>query len=454
MLLNFWQRMINVNVPDPDDARRRRLLNIVLVGVSAITVLMVIVSLFFFPAEESGTDFLILGPLFILFNYGLYKLNRRVSGLLASFIFITLLFIMILFSDTSEELVTGRSLLFFSVPIVLASVLLRPSMTFGFALICSIANILLASQAGLSINPFAIGGFITLALFSWLSATGIETALENLRTVNRELDERVARRTEELANANERLKELDRLRSKFVADVSHELRTPVSNLVAYLEMFESKMHDPERRTRYLKVLQEETTRLQQMVSSVLSISRLDLGAIKQELTAFNINEVAEQVVLAHQTRAETHGLTLNYKPGNDLPKVWADQNQINQVFNNILGNSVNYTMQNGNVQVLTYPDKENVVFEVTDTGIGISHEDFPYLFERFYRGKNTGSSTIAGSGLGLAITKEIVDSYKGSIEVVSELGKGTTFRILLPVYHEAPFPVSGKSTEDGSSLLQ
>ncbi|GAB4581461.1 MAG: hypothetical protein Fur0022_42080 [Anaerolineales bacterium] len=435
MVLRYWQKLIDVNVPDPDDARRRRLLNIILTGVGFISFILLIIALFSL-GEEPSTRFMIFAPIFLGINIGLYILNRRVSGVLASLIFIGLLTILIVFSDTPQELVSGRSLFFFSIPIVFASVLLRPWMSFGIALMCSIAVVGLAYQANLDINTFAIGGFLLLALFSWLSSTGIENALDELRKINQDLDQRVADRTQELAQANERLKELDRLRSKFVNDVSHELRTPVGNLVAYLEMFESKMHDPERRTRYLNVLREETSRLQKMVNSVLKISRLELGVDKQVDAPLGINEVAEQVVLAHQSRAETQNIQLNFAPNKLVPIIWADGDRINQVFNNIIGNAVNYSRQNGVVNVKTYPEEDHVVFEVSDNGIGIPPQDIPYIFERFYRGDNTGSSTIAGSGLGLAITKEIVDSYNGSIEVTSELGKGTTFRVLLPVARE------------------
>ncbi len=441
MLLNFWQKIIDVHVPDPDDARRRRLLNVILVGVSVIAVILFIVSTFVLPDDPSGGNFQILAPLFILFNYGLYELNRRVSGVLASLIFISFLTIMIVVSDAPEELVAGRSLFFFSVPIVFASVLLKPWMSFGIAIISSLASIILATQANIEINTFAIGGFLVLAMFSWLSANGIETALGELRVINRELDERVARRTEELAVANERLKELDKLRSKFVSDVSHELRTPVGNLVAYLEMFEAKWQDPVRGKKYLEVLQEETSRIHSMVNSVLNLSRIDLGLTKIELAAIDINDVADQVFMAHQTRAETHGLVLKFIPTHNLPAIMADKNQINQVFNNIIGNAVNYTMKGGQVNVKTYQQMDKVVFEVSDTGIGIPTEDMPYLFERFYRGNNAGSSTIAGSGLGLAITKEIVDAYHGTIEVASVLDEGTTFRVLFPASQEVAVPV-------------
>ncbi|NUM48720.1 MAG: hypothetical protein HUU38_28775, partial [Anaerolineales bacterium] len=277
---------------------------------------------------------------------------------MASSIFVGILTILIVFADSPKELVSGRSLFFFSIPIVFASVLLRPWMSIGIALVCTIAQLLLSYLNFIPVNTLAIGGFLVLALFSWLSANGIESALTELRTINQDLDARVARRTEELAITNERLKELDLIRAKFVADVSHELRTPVGNLVAYLEMLHEKMEDPVRTKRYLTVLQDETQRLHSLVNSVLNLSRLEIGTSKLEFTSVNISDIAEQVVLAHDLRAKAHGLKIIFQPGKDIPAIWADSDQIKQVFNNILGNAVNYTMQNGKITVKTYAEQD------------------------------------------------------------------------------------------------
>lgn len=435
MALEFWQKLVDVNVPDPDDARRRRLLNIILVGMTVTTSIILVVGVLSPLSETISTRLFIFGPLFISLNIGLYILNRVYSGIWASLLFIGVLITLILFSDSAAELVAGRSLFFFSIPIVFAGVLLRPWMGFAIAFVCSLVIAYLSIQARIPFNTLAMGGFLLLALFSWLSSTGTENALQELRTINKELDARVALRTQELAHSNERLKELDKIRSKFVADVSHELRTPVGNLVAYLEMLEEKMTDPERRKRYLTVLRDETSRLRGLVNSVLNLSRLESGSNNQEFAATPLNEVVEQIVLANRLRAETHGLKLNFEPDPaSAPIIWADKNLLSQICNNMIGNAVNYTKPGGTVTVKTWVERENAFFEVADTGIGIPPEDIPYLFERFYRGQNAGSSTIAGSGLGLSIAKEIIERHQGTVEVSSELGKGTTFRVIFPVY--------------------
>jgi signal transduction histidine kinase len=298
----------------------------------------------------------------------------------------------------------------------------------------------------INFSPFGMIGFFVFALISWLAARSLEVALQEAREVNQHLDELVDERTKELAeanlqleeqarelaNANMRLTELDRLKSKFVSDVSHELRTPISNLTIYLEMLESAR--PERRERYRSVLQEETRRLDRLVSDVLDLSRMEMGVTKVEFDWVDINEIAEKVVTANLPRAKGKDIEISFEAGDDLPKVWADANQMNRAINNLVGNAVNYTPE-GSIWVSTHLDTEAELFrlQVKDTGVGIEDKDKPHLFERFYRGEKAGQSTIPGTGLGLAITKEIVDGHQGFIEVESAIGKGTIITVSLPL---------------------
>jgi len=161
---------------------------------------------------------------------------------------------------------------------------------------------------------------------------------------------------------------------------------------------------------------------------------LDLGGDKVEFAPVDLNNVVEQVVTAHQPRAELARLELVFEPGPALPPVRAERNQLSQVVTNLVGNAINYT-DNGRVQVVTYlaPDRRQACLEVKDTGMGIEPEDMPHLYERFYRGQRIGSSNIPGTGLGLAIVKEIVNLHGGRIEVESRMDEGTSFRVWLPI---------------------
>lgn len=246
------------------------------------------------------------------------------------------------------------------------------------------------------------------------------------------LEERVAERTRDLAAANERLKELDRLKSKFVSDVSHELRTPITNIKLYLHLLarDSAANWP----AHLSVLDEESDRLARLIEDILNLSRLDMARDKMELVPVDLNQIVEQAVAAQQPRAEATGLALNFEPAKALPSVWGAPHQLAQVVANLVTNAINYT-PDGHVRVRTglAPEDGKACLEVEDTGMGIDFEDMPHLFERFYRGKRVGSSNIPGTGLGLAIVKEIVDLHRGEIQVESQPDEGTTFKICLPL---------------------
>ena len=226
------------------------------------------------------------------------------------------------------------------------------------------------------------------------------------------------------------LKELDRLKSKFVSDVSHELRTPITNLKLYADLLEHGK--PDKRPQYLETLKEQANRLAQLVEDILNLSRLELGADKVQFAPVDLNALARQVVDAHRPTAEAAGLTLAFTPDPELPPVWGEPNQLAQVITNLVANGINYTSA-GQVGVSTQLRNGQACLEVRDTGRGIYPEDLPHLFERFYRGRHAGQPGVPGTGLGLAIVKEIVDLHYGQISVASQVGVGTTFTVRLPL---------------------
>jgi len=253
---------------------------------------------------------------------------------------------------------------------------------------------------------------------------------DEIRRLNEDLELRVLERTRELAAANVRLTELDQLKSKFVSDVSHELRTPIANLKLYIDLLERGK--PDKQVQYVQVLHQQVRRVAALVDDILDLSRLERrkeqGVIYR---AVALNEVVEQVVLAHQPRAEADGLLLTFEPTSPLPPVRADANQLAQVVTNLIANALSYTSA-GTVRVSTYAENDQVCLSVADSGSGIAPEDLPHLYERFYRGQHVLKNDVPGTGLGLAIVKEIVDLHEGRIEVDSQPDKGTTFRVWLP----------------------
>lgn len=231
-----------------------------------------------------------------------------------------------------------------------------------------------------------------------------------------------------------REKELARLKDRFVSDVSHELRTPTTNISLYLDLMEDA--PLQKRQEYLNILKDQSYVLRKLVEDILDLSRLAMGRSKKiEFTAVDLNQITEQVVIAHRPLAEASHLALTFEPCWGLPKVNGEPNQLGRVITNLLSNSVRYTFR-GSVSLSTYADETQVCLEIRDTGIGIDPEDLPHLFERFYRGRQVRQSRIHGTGLGLAIVKEIVDLHDGSIEIHSEPEKGSIFRVWLPIFKD------------------
>lgn len=246
------------------------------------------------------------------------------------------------------------------------------------------------------------------------------------------LEARVANRTHDLEMANERLQELDKLKTKFIADVSHELRTPVANLSIYIDLLQHG--NPEKQAHYIAVLQQQAARLTDLVEATLGLTRLEIGAPNLAFGPVELNQIVAEILLGHQARAEGFGLHLAGTFAPDLPRVRGNKTQLSQLVNNLVANAINYNSEGGQIHVETFlHNPELVCLRVSDDGIGISEEEMPHLFDRFYRGQRTGQSNIPGTGLGLAIVKEIVDLHQGQIEVTSQLNEGTRFSIYVPI---------------------
>ncbi len=238
-----------------------------------------------------------------------------------------------------------------------------------------------------------------------------------------------------------RLQEVDRLKSDFVSHVSHELRTPMSNIKLYLSLL--KRGKTEKYDSYMVIVEREAQRLERLISDLLDISRIDYArrtATLERLSAremLDINPIIEQVIVNHTPQARLRQITLRQKLAAELPQVLANRDQIIQVLTNLVGNAIVYTLEGGEVEVRSHaqhavPDQQWVVMEVSDSGVGISNEDQAHIFERFFRGTTPGTLNPPGTGLGLAITKEIVELHHGFIEVNSNIGQGSTFRVYLP----------------------
>jgi PAS domain S-box-containing protein len=236
------------------------------------------------------------------------------------------------------------------------------------------------------------------------------------------------------------LKKLDRLKTQFISDASHELRTPLTNIRLYLDLL-NQTEDRGKANRYLETLSRESDRLADLVDDLLSISRLESGTASFEPAAIDLNQLLAALVDDRRALASERDLTLDIKPARGLPSAMGDIRLLSQVFTNLLTNAMNYTLPGDKITLRTRHEKIDggqwVVAEVEDTGLGISPDELPLIFQRFFRGRASQVAHAPGTGLGLAICKEIVEQHDGCIEAESVQGKYTRFTVRLPMASEA-----------------
>jgi two-component system phosphate regulon sensor histidine kinase PhoR len=231
------------------------------------------------------------------------------------------------------------------------------------------------------------------------------------------------------------LRRLERLRQEFVANVSHELKTPLSVIKAHVEtLLDGAAEDAEHRGRFLDQIARQSDRLHALILDLLSLARIESGS---EL--FDFQEVALDVLVRgcverYRPRAEARKQDLSLvAPEAPAVAVWADEEALDQVLENLLDNALKYTPEGGQVRVGWRLAGDMAEVEVSDTGIGIPEADLPRIFERFYRVDKARSRELGGTGLGLSIVKHLTQAMNGSVRATSRVGQGTTFVVCLPL---------------------
>jgi two-component system phosphate regulon sensor histidine kinase PhoR len=228
------------------------------------------------------------------------------------------------------------------------------------------------------------------------------------------------------------LRSLQTMRRELVGNISHELRTPIAGIKAMVETLkDSAINDKEATMDFLARIDNEVDRLTQMVSELTELSRIETGRAELRMAATDLNLLIEEVVAQMNPLAEKQQVTISTDLDKDIPMVGADKERIRQTIINLVHNAVKFNHPGGRVAVSTRADGESVTVNVSDTGIGISKEDLPYVFERFYKADK--ARTKGGSGLGLAIAKHTIQAHGGNIWAQSEEGKGSTFSFSLPL---------------------
>ncbi len=244
----------------------------------------------------------------------------------------------------------------------------------------------------------------------------------------------------ELEKANEELKRLDQLKSTFISSVSHELRTPLTVIKEFISlMLEGHVGAlSEDQREYLTIANKNIIRLTNLIETLLDFSRIESGkGLKLKFEPISLMEVVEDAAMTFSQQMEEKRITLENHLDPEIPPVLIDRNRLVEVFINLIGNGIKFTPPGGKISIDSRGLTEKLDYlkiMVTDTGVGISPEDLPKVFDRFYQGGRTQLGLITGTGLGLAIVKEIVEAHHGSIQAESKLGSGASFIFTLPIF--------------------
>jgi signal transduction histidine kinase len=234
--------------------------------------------------------------------------------------------------------------------------------------------------------------------------------------------------------------EVDRLKSEFVTNVSHELRTPMTSIKGYADLLllGAAGQLGADQTRFLEIIRNNADRLSLLVNDLLDISRIESGRVQLVMRPTSVGDVIHDVQAILESHVEEQlkpmALRADVPPG--LPAAWGDRERITQIIMNLADNAFNYTQPGGKIVLRAAHDplRNEIVVQVSDTGIGIAPEDQLRLFDRFYRGEDELVLATSGTGLGLAIARQLAEMHGGQLKLArSERGQGSTFELTLPV---------------------
>ncbi len=285
-------------------------------------------------------------------------------------------------------------------------------------------------QSIVYVHYIATGSLVMVIALGWVLAKSIRKEIRQ-----REEIETLAKR---LKTANNRLKELDKLKSEFVSIASHQLRSPLTSIRGYASMLLEgsfgKLNDKSKEA--VERISESSRSMALSVEDYLNVSRIESGNMKYELADFNIKKEAEHIADDIRPQAIKKGLLLTYKSSIDSGGIVnADIGKVRQILHNLINNSLKYTPE-GQIKVFVHDDKKKkkIYVDITDTGVGMSEESLDTVFDKFIRAKNANHVNVTGTGLGLYLARKMANDMKGDIVATSEgEGEGSTFTLVLPL---------------------
>jgi signal transduction histidine kinase len=230
------------------------------------------------------------------------------------------------------------------------------------------------------------------------------------------------------------LRALDVMKSEFIDNVSHELRTPLHSIMGFSGLLmDGKVPDHETQQRFLERIFKLSQKLASLIDHLLDASRISSGDFTVQPDPMNPSEAVTDVVGELDGLASMKGVAIEQQCIAELPQVLADEDRLKQVLTNLLSNAIKFTEAGGVIKIDAYATDRNLLIQVSDNGIGISPEELPHVFERFFRASQPEKNGAAGTGIGLYISKQIINAHGGEIWAESAVGKGSVFNISLPL---------------------
>ncbi|MBU1750415.1 MAG: response regulator, partial [Chloroflexi bacterium] len=442
-------QLVYVSVSDPDDARRRRLLNILVLatlGCLVVGLAVTVLAQFMYPDDPGGWDAMYaaiaIAAVFCIGVLALTHVHRPWAGLTASSLYLGLLLMLAPMTDVPMEVVAGRSMVWFVIPILAASFLLRPWASLVLCAASGAVVIVLAATAEIPIMPnlFGLLVFFAIALVAWLAARGLEGALaqvrheEGLRLAAEQaraavlegqalvLEQRVQERTAELRALNEQQRQ-------FLDAVSHDMRSPLQGAMLWGEILQDEEDLPGQYHDHVKQINFALGKLSTLIDDILDLARLGYGQITSEMQDIpDLGALVEEALRILQPQIDAAGLIVRVDiPGHCLR---GDPQQLARVLLNLLSNAVKYSPPGGTVTCSARVADGQYHLQVTDAGIGIPAGELETVFQPMKR--STRSTGIKGFGLGLPISRQLVELHGGRIWAQSA-GSGSTFHVALPL---------------------
>jgi len=253
----------------------------------------------------------------------------------------------------------------------------------------------------------------------------------------------LVRHVMERKKAEEARRQLDRMKSEFIATVSHELRTPLQSIMGFTKlMVQDKALDPITQTRFLNTIDKESERLAELIDDLLDVSRLESGKFVLQRQRLSLRDTIRSAIYGLSNLAKEKAILIVDNVPEGLPEIEADEARIKEVMFNLVSNAIKFSTEGGKITVNAQATPNEILVQIIDQGIGIPAEALPHLFQKFYQINGSATRTRGGLGIGLYITKQIVEAHGGKIRVESKLDEGSTFSFTLPLTVDPGEPVN------------